>query len=305
MSRPLAIFLVGPTAIGKTATAIRLAKALKTEIISADSRQFFTEMSIGTAKPSELERAEVKHHFIDFISIKKTYSAGDFERDALHFLHEFFRTNDRVVITGGSGLYLNAIAHGFDELPADPEMRRSLIERFEQNGLSELQEDLEKRDPEIAGIIDMQNPQRVIRALEVCLLSDIPYSALRQDAQHQRTFDAIWVGLTADREVLYHRINQRVDGMIEDGLIEEAKSLYPHRSLNALNTVGYKELFSHFDGASSQEEAIEAIKKNTRNFAKRQMTWFRKNQEIHWFDYKETDQLIDFVREQCHQKQGS
>ncbi len=305
MSRPLAIFLIGPTAIGKTATAIRLAKALKTEIISADSRQFFTEMSIGTAKPNELERAEVKHHFIDFISIQKTYSAGDFERDALRFLDEFFKTNDRVVITGGSGLYLNALAQGLDELPADPEMRRSLIERFEQNGLSELQEELQKRDPKIVDVIDMQNPQRVIRALEVCLLSDIPFSALRQDAHRQRPFDAIWVGLKADRVVLYQRINQRVDRMVEEGLLDEAKSLYPHRSLNALNTVGYKELFSHFDGSSAKEDAIENIKKNTRNFAKRQLTWFRKNPEIHWFDYLETDRLIDFVREQCSQKQGS
>lgn len=298
-AKPKSVFLVGPTAIGKTATAIRLAKALKTEIVSADSRQFYREMSIGTAKPTSEEQAAVKHHFIDFLSIGKDYSAGQFERDALAFLNRFFTTHQHIVITGGSGLYLNAVANGFDELPSDTSIRKSLNIKLKQEGIEVLQAQLKELDSEHFQRIDLQNPQRLIRALEVCLCSGRPYSAYRQDAAKPRNFDPIWMGMEADRSVLYDRINRRVDLMIEGGLIEEARELLPFRHLNALNTVGYKELFAYFDGEYSRNEAVEKIKQHTRNFAKRQITWFKKNPQIKWFNFDQTQEMIDYATEQC------
>lgn len=298
-AKPKALFLVGPTAIGKTATAIRLAKALNTEIISADSRQFFKEMTIGTAKPTPEEQAQAKHHFIDFLSIDEPYSAGAYERDVLHFLDGYFKTHRQVVITGGSGLYLNAVANGFDDLPSDPAIREVLNQKLHDHGIEVLQDELRQLDPVYYEQIDLHNPQRLIRALEVCLSSGKPYSAYRQDAQKSRQFDAVWLGIKADRKVLYDRINRRVDAMVQAGLIEEVEQLLPYRHHNALNTVGYKELFAYFDGEYSRDEAIEKIKQHTRNFAKRQMTWFNKQSTIRWYNFDEIEALISYAAEQC------
>ena len=298
MARPLLVILVGPTAIGKTKVAIELAKKLDTEIISADSRQFYEETSIGTAKPTIEEREAVVHHFVDFLSIHDEYSAGDFEREVLEQLEESFESNPVMIMTGGSGLFIQAVTHGFDPLPSNPNIREQLNKQFEESGIESLQIALKEKDPEHFAAMDIHNPQRLIRALEVCIASGEKYSKLRKKEVKKRPFDMLMVGLNTDREALYDRINQRVDEMIENGLIEEAEQLKEFKELNALNTVGYKELFRHFDGQSSRQEAIEEIKKNTRNFAKRQLTWFNKNKDIMWFDLKESDQLIDWVMEQ-------
>ena len=300
MARPLLVILVGPTAIGKTKVAIELAQKLDTEIISADSRQFYQETSIGTAKPTLEEREAVVHHFVDFLSIHDEYSAGDFEREVIEQLEESFESNPVMIMTGGSGLFIQAVTHGFDPLPSDASIREQLNAQLKESGIQSLQEALKEKDPEHFAEMDIHNPQRLIRALEVCLASGEKYSKLRKKEAKTRPFDMLIVGLNTDREVLYDRINQRVDEMIQNGLIEEAEQLNEYKDLNALNTVGYKELFRHFEGHTSQEEAIEEIKKNTRNFAKRQLTWFNKNKEIKWFDLKESDRLIDWVMEQIN-----
>lgn len=295
---PTVVALVGATAIGKTAAAIRLAQALNTVVVSADSRQFYREMSIGTAKPTHEEQAAAKHHFVDFLSIHQDYSAGQFERDVLAFFDGWFANNPSIVLAGGSGLYLNAVVHGFDDLPANPAIREALNKQLHNEGLPVLQAQLSASDPEHYSRIDIQNPQRVIRALEVCLTTGKPYSQQRKQSAPERTFNTLWVGISAPREIIYDRINRRVDCMVENGLIEEARSLYAHRSLNALNTVGYKELFAHFDGDLSQAQAIAQIQQNTRNFAKRQVTWFKRQNNIEWFDFREIDALIAYAVEQ-------
>jgi len=300
--KPAVVFLVGPTAIGKTAAAIQLAKALKTEIVSADSRQFYREMPIGTAHPSAVERAEIPHHFVDFLPVTAEFSAGSYERAVLNFLSDYFEKNTSIVVTGGSGLYVNALANGFDALPHDPAVRQKLNETLEEKGLAYLQSRLLALDPEHYEAMDIHNPQRLIRALEVCMVSGLKYSALRQDAPSDRPFDAIWVGLTASRDVMYDRINTRVDAMIDAGLEAEVRSLLPHRGLNALNTVGYKEWFDHFDGKLTRDEAIDKIKQHTRNFAKRQMTWFGRNEAITWFDREQVKEMIAHTIEQIRER---
>ncbi len=300
--KPAVVFLVGPTAIGKTAAAIQLAKALKTEIVSADSRQFYREMPIGTAHPSAAERAEIPHHFVDFLPVTAEFSAGSYERAVLNFLNDYFEKNASIVVTGGSGLYVNALANGFDALPHDPAIRQKLNETLEEKGIDYLQSRLLALDPEHYEAMDIHNPQRLIRALEVCMVSGSKYSALRQDAPSNRPFDAIWVGLTASRDVMYDRINTRVDAMIDAGLEEEVRSLLPHRDLNALNTVGYKEWFDHFDGKFSRDEAIDKIKQHTRNLAKRQMTWFGRNESITWFDREQVKEMIAHTIEQIRER---
>ncbi len=296
--RPTLVVLAGPTSIGKTEAAIRLAQALETEIISSDSRQFYREIAIGTAKPTAEEQSEVNHHFVNSLSIFDDYSAGDFERDVLSFLEDFFKQHRTAVMVGGSGLFIKAVTRGFDDLPSDKGVREKLMQRFEQDGIGPLQKELKTRDPEQFRTMDVCNPQRLVRALEVCIVAGKPFSALRQDASSERPFNTLFVGLRAEREALYERINHRVDRMMAEGLEAEARRVYPHRSLNALNTVGYKELFAYFDGEMDRETAIEKIKQHTRNFAKRQLTWFKKNTSIKWFDYSDTDQLIRYVQEQ-------
>ncbi|MCH4824207.1 tRNA (adenosine(37)-N6)-dimethylallyltransferase MiaA [Gramella lutea] len=287
------INIVGPTAIGKTSLSIRIAQHFNTEIISADSRQFFKEMKIGTAVPEKEELASVKHHFIQHISVKDNYSVGDFERDAILKLSELYNSHNTVVMVGGSGLYTKAVTEGLDNFPkVDPEIRKNLNEHLENDGIDWLQQKLFALDPEYYKTADVQNPHRLIRALEICISTGKPFSSFLDQEKPQRNFETISIGLTADRELIYDRINRRVDLMIENGLLEEAKELYPNRHLNALNTVGYKELFQYFDGEINLETAISEIKKNTRRFAKRQLTWFRKDESIKWFEYDEDPKVI-------------
>lgn len=291
--------MVGPTAIGKTSLAIAIAKAFRTEIISADSRQFFSEMNIGTAVPSPEELAAVPHHFIQNKSIFQPYSVGDFEVEAIQKLDKLFNLHEVVVMVGGSGLYVDAIAHGLDSFPEIPSsIRTQLNAEFKDHGIEPLQDELRKVDPTYFKKVDIQNVHRLIRALEVYRGSGKPYSSFLKKNSKQRSFDVLYIGLTADRTKIYERINERVDTMINSGLIQEVKILYPHKKVNALQTVGYKELFQFFDDKITLELAIEEIKKNTRRFAKRQLTWFRKNEEIHWFDYLTAyDNVISFIKE--------
>lgn len=291
------ICVVGPTAIGKTGKAIEIASALSTEILSADSRQFYREMKIGTAVPSQEELDAVPHHFIQFRSIFDEYSVGDFERDALAFLEEKFRTNPVMVMVGGSGLYVDAVVKGLDNFPdMDPDIRKKLNRELEEKGIEHLQRELQKSDPDYFSIVDKQNPHRLIRALEVYRGSGKTYSSFLNQPVQERNFNTIYIGLTADRQVIYDRINLRVDLMIKEGLIEEAENLYRHKDENALQTVGYRELFDFFDGKLTKEEAIQEIKKNTRRFAKRQLTWYRKNPDIQWFDYLEdVEEILKYI----------
>jgi tRNA dimethylallyltransferase len=298
------IVVIGPTAIGKTALSIKLASQFNTEIISCDSRQFFKEMTIGTAVPSVEELDAATHHFIQNKSIFDSYTVGDFEREALSKLDSIFKNNDFAVLVGGSGLYINAVLKGFDSFPAiDSKIRVEIQENYESSGLSYLQEKLEETDAEYFHFLlennpqTLQNPQRLMRFVEVGLGTGTPYSSFLNQEKIKRNFTPIIIGLEANREELYHRINLRVDEMIAQGLVEEAKSLYKFRNLNALQTVGYRELFNYFDGDISLEFAIEEIKKNTRRFAKRQLTWFKRTDTVYWFDYKiNTSTIIDFIK---------
>ncbi|MEZ2339281.1 tRNA (adenosine(37)-N6)-dimethylallyltransferase MiaA [Mucilaginibacter sp. RCC_168] len=278
------IVIAGPTAVGKTAAAIELARHYNTVVASADSRQFFREMSIGTAKPNTQELAAVKHYFIDSHSITEPFSVGDFEKQGLALLDKLFKTHNKVVLAGGSGLYIKAICEGFDDLPtADPAIRERLNQELEEKGIGYLQQQLQSVDPVYYNEVDLGNPQRIIRALEVFESSGKPFSSYRQATINKRPFNIIKLALNLPREVLYNRINHRVDLMVQQGLLAEAEALLPFRHLNALNTVGYAELFDYFDGKTSLEKAIEMIKQNTRRFAKRQLTWFRKDNAFHWF----------------------
>jgi tRNA dimethylallyltransferase len=294
------ITVIGPTAIGKTAMAIELARHYNCEIISADSRQFFKEMAIGTAVPSKDELAAAKHHFIQNISIFEDYNVGDFERDAIAKLHELYKTNDFAVMVGGSGLYIDAVLKGFDDFPdVDPAIRQQLIADYEAKGIEYLQHELQRLDPVHYENVAKENPQRLMRALEVCIGSSRPYSSFLNIKKNSRGFTPIIIGLEADRELMYDRINRRVDIMVSEGLIEEAHTLYTHKSLNALQTVGYRELFDYFDGNGTLDFALEEIKKNTRRFAKRQMTWFRRTEGAKWFDFTTPPaEIINYINTQ-------
>ena len=286
------ISIVGATALGKTALGINLAKHYKTEIISSDSRQFYKEMYIGTAVPSKEELNSVKHHFIQNRSIHENYSVGDFEKDALAKLNSMFKLTNVVVMVGGSGLYVDAILKGLDHFPdIDKKIRENLKQELQEKGLHFMQEKLKEIDFQSYKNIDINNKQRLIRALEVSIATGKPFSSFLKKKTNKRNFIPVKIGLTAEREITYNRINKRVDLMIEEGLLDEAKKLYPFKDLNALQTVGYKELFHFFDGNWGLDFAISEIKKNTRRFAKRQGTWFRKDKEIKWFDYQD-----DFIK---------
>lgn len=279
------IVITGPTAVGKTELSLNLAKNFSTEIVSADSRQFYKEMNIGTAKPTTSQLSEVRHHFINSLSIKEDYNAGRFETDCISLLDNLFLKHERVILTGGSGLYINTILYGVDNLPkADFEIRASIKEQFEKNGIEPLQHQLKLLDVEYYNTADIRNPHRLMRAIEVCLLTGKKYSSLIGKKNVKRNFDSVLFGLHLDKKELDERINARVDKMFLEGLIDEAKTLLPFKHCNALQTVGYKELFQYFEKAISLEDAISFIKKNTRNYAKRQMTWFRKMKEIKWLD---------------------
>lgn len=281
------ISIVGPTAIGKTALSIQLAQHFQTEIISCDSRQFFKEMRIGTAVPSEEELSAATHHFIQHISIFDSYNVGQFEKDAIAKLNELFQVHDVIIMVGGSGLYVDAVLKGLDDFPkVDPSIRENLNQQLATEGITSLQEQLLQLDPDYYKKVALDNPHRLIRALEVCIGSGQPYSSFLKSETTKRNFTPIKIGLTADREIIYNRINKRVDIMMDEGLLEEAKALYPHKDLNALQTVGYRELFSYFDGDFTLDFAVSEIKKNTRRFAKRQGTWFRRDAQTLWFDYE-------------------
>ena len=291
-NKKILLTVVGPTAIGKTSLAIDLALHFGTEIISCDSRQFFKEMSIGTAVPSSEELAQVKHHFIQHKSIFDTYSVGDFERDAITLLKELFKQHNVVIMVGGSGLYADTVVYGLDDFPeVSPEIRNGLNELYQKQGITYLQTRLKDLDPIQYTQMDVQNPQRMMRALEVCIASGKPYSSFLNKKETLRDFTNITIGLTAEHEVVYNRINERVELMLENGLLIEAQTLFPHKKLNALQTVGYRELFNFFEGKTSLDFAIEEIKKNTRRFAKRQYTWFHKNKDINWFEINQLDKL--------------
>ncbi|MDH1881338.1 tRNA (adenosine(37)-N6)-dimethylallyltransferase MiaA [Empedobacter sp. GD03797] len=290
------ISIVGPTAIGKTNLAIEVAKYFQSEIISCDSRQFFKEMKIGTAVPSEEELVEVKHHFIQNISIHEKYSVGDFERDGLAFLDNYFETNDICVMVGGSGLYEKAITVGFDEFPeVDPKIREDLNNELAEFGIEKLQEELQEVDPKYFEEVDIFNKQRVTRALEIYRASGLPFSHFRNQDLDKRPFNIIKIGLELPREEMYDRINLRVDMMMNEGLLNEAKNLFPLKDLNALQTVGYRELFDFFEEKITLDFAIEEIKKNTRRFAKRQMTWFKKDETVNWFSPFDQENIINFI----------
>ena len=287
------ISIVGPTAIGKTALSIKLANHFKTEIISADSRQFFKEMHIGTAAPTPLELNQATHHFIHHKSIEDEYNVGAFEKEALQKLEQLYTNHDVVIMVGGSGLYVDAVTKGLDHFPdIDKNIREKLNTQLDNEGLEPLQKELKKLDEITYNAIALDNQQRVIRALEICIGTGKPYASFLNKEKNNRGFKTITIGITAERPIIYSRINQRVDEMMKDGLLKEAESLISKQNLNALNTVGYKELFKHFNGEWTLDFAISEIKKNSRRFAKRQMTWFKRNQDTLWFDYKTELQII-------------
>lgn len=292
------IVILGPTASGKTDVSIQLARKFGSEIISSDSRQIYKEMSIGTAKPSTEELSAVPHHMIGVRSVTEHYSAGQYEHDALETLNRLFEKHDILFLAGGSGMYIDAVCKGMDDLPdADTALRKELTHRAEREGMQPLLEELKRLDPVHYETMDRNNPQRVIRALEVSIQSGRPYSELRTGSHKQRPFAITKIGINMPREILYDRINRRVDIMIEAGLEKEAKELYGLKDYNALQTVGYKELFDHFDGKTTLAEAIELIKRNSRRYAKRQMTWFSRDTETKWFDMTTSNvqEITDYI----------
>ncbi|MDG2431817.1 tRNA (adenosine(37)-N6)-dimethylallyltransferase MiaA, partial [Flavobacterium sp.] len=287
------ITIIGPTAIGKTSLSILLANHYQCEIVSCDSRQFFKEMTIGTAVPTQAELNAAKHHFIQNKSIEEQYTVGDYEKEAVATIEKLFQTNDYVILVGGSGLYVNAVLKGFDTFPEIPAaIRETVTAQYEKLGINYLQQQLQNLDPVYFEKITLENPQtlmnpqRMMRFVEVCIGSGQPYSSFLNQKTNERNFTPILISLEADRKLMYERINQRVDLMMNEGLLQEAKKLYPQRKLNALQTVGYRELFSYFDREITLEFAIEEIKKNTRRFAKRQLTWFKRDENTKWFDFQ-------------------
>ncbi len=299
MAKKHLIVLAGPTASGKTATAIKLAKAFDAEIISADSRQFYKELSIGTAAPTAEELAQVKHHFVHNLSIEDKYDVADYERDVLDFLKQYFKTKNIAIMTGGSGLFIDAVCNGLDAIPdVTDEIRMKVQKMYEEGGIEALQSEVEKVDPEYFQIVDKQNPRRLQRALEVFYQTGKPYSTFRQKNVAERDFDIIKLAILWDRDKLIERINKRVEMMMEQGLLDEVKSVYPKRYLNSLNTVGYKELFDYLDGKCTLEQAVEQIKISTRQYAKRQMTWLRKNGDYKWFTIEQTEDIITYIKKQ-------
>ena len=291
------VVIAGPTASGKTATAIQVAKALGTEIISADSRQFYKELPIGTAAPTKEEQDEVQHHMIHNLNVEDKYDVADYENDVLALLKKLFINHDSVVLTGGSGLFIDAVCKGLDSIPdISDETRNKVNKLYEEGGLFALQNEVQRLDPEYYNMVDKYNPRRLQRAVEVCYQTGLPYSSFRNNTAKVRDFKIIKVALLWDRNELISRINLRVEKMVSEGLLDEAKAMYPKRHLNSLNTVGYKEIFEHFDGKASLNEAIEHIKINTRQYAKRQMTWLRKNNDYQWFTIEEIPEMINYIK---------
>lgn len=298
MTEPkLLIVITGATAVGKTTVSMQLAKQLETEIISCDSRQFYKEMQIGTATPTEEELSLVPHHFIRFISVTEPYDVSRFEADALACLENLFQQKQFAIMTGGSGLYIDAVCRGFDELPdRDPELRMKLQQEYKKYGLEYLQEQVKKLDPEYFRKVDINNPNRLLRAIEVCIITGKTFSQLRKGKPQERPFRILKIVLNRERKELFNRIALRTDKMIADGMVDEVRNLIPYRNFNALKTVGYKEIFEYLDGKISLSQAIEDIKTNTRRYAKRQLTWFKKDTEYKWFHPNEINDIMKLIK---------
>jgi tRNA dimethylallyltransferase len=290
------VTIVGPTGIGKTDLSIKLALEIDAEIISADSRQFYRELKIGTAMPEMHQLSAVNHHFVGHLSILDYYNASMFEIDVLKLLDDLYKTKNQAVMVGGSGMYIDVVCNGIDDLPdIDQEIRNQLQEKFEKEGIESLRFELKRLDPEYYKIVDLKNPKRILKGLEICLMTGKTYTSFRTSIKKERNFTILKIGLNMDREKLYKRIDTRVDKMIEDGLIDEAREFYPHRNLNSLKTVGYKELFECFDGNYDLDKAIELIKRNSRHYAKRQLTWFARDKEIKWFEPDDYKGIMGFI----------
>lgn len=290
------IVITGPTAVGKTALCLDIAKHFDIPIINADSRQIFRELKIGTARPTEEQMQEVKHYFVGILGLEDYYSASLFEQQVLELLDYQFQSHDYALMTGGSMMYIDAVCDGIDDIPTIDEATRDLMKkRLAKEGLEKLCEDLKKLDPDYYDIVDRQNPRRVVHALEICTMTGKPYTSFRKRQKRERPFRIIKTGLNRPREELYERINKRVDLMMADGLLDEVRNLYPLRQLNALNTVGYKELFDYIDGRWSLEEAVERIKGNTRRYARKQLTWYKKDEQIRWFHPDNKETIINYI----------
>lgn len=293
------IVILGPTGVGKSAISLQLAQFYATDIISADSRQLFSELTIGTAVPSQENLESVPHHFIQTRSIHHYYNVSEYETEAIGLITELFKTKNPLILTGGSMMYIDTICKGIDDIPTvTPEIRKQVMDWYGENGLEALQQRLLALDPEYYAIADLQNSKRLLHAVEVCQMTGKTFTSFRKNTIRQRPFRILKIGINQQREILYQRINQRVDQMMEAGLLEEARSVYPFKDLNSLNTVGYKELFSYFDGTCTLDEAVDLIKRNSRKYARKQLTWFRRDTQIHWFEPDQVQQIIDFTQEQ-------
>ena len=293
------IVIIGPTAVGKTALCLNIARRLGIPIINADSRQIYKELRIGTARPTEEEMQQVRHYFVGMLSLDDYYSASVFEQQVLELLEELFHDNDYALMAGGSMMYVDAVCNGIDDIPTiDDETRATMKQRLKEEGLERLCEELQRLDPEYYNIVDRQNPKRVVHALEICTMTGQTYTSFRKREKKERPFRIIKIGLNRPREELYARINARVDCMMKDGLLEEAMNLYHKRDVNALNTVGYKELFEYFDGRWPLDEAVERIKGNTRRYARKQLTWYKKEEQIRWFHPNQEIEIIDYILSQ-------
>lgn len=293
------LVIIGPTGVGKTELSLRIAENFGTEIVSADSRQLYANLKIGTAAPTPEELQRVPHHFIGTLQLTDYYSAAQYEEDALKLLDHLFQTKDVVILTGGSMMYVDAVCKGIDDIPTvDEETRKTLLERYEKEGLEQLCAELKLLDPDYYKIVDLKNHKRVIHALEICYMTGKTYTSFRTQEKKTRPFRMIKIGLTRDREELYARINQRVDIMMEQGLLDEVKQVYPYRQLNSLNTVGYKELFNYLDGEWALPFAIDKIKQNSRIYSRKQMTWFKRDEEIRWFHPNHEEEILTYIKQE-------
>jgi tRNA dimethylallyltransferase len=287
------IVVLGPTGVGKSTVSVQLAKHYQTEIISADSRQLFHELTIGTAVPSAEDLKSIPHHFIQTKSIHDYYNVSEYETEAIQLIDQLFHSKNPLILTGGSMLYVDTICKGIDDIPTvDPEIRDEVIRWYNENGIEALRQRLLELDPEYYRQVDLNNPKRLLHAIEICLMSGKSFTSFRTNTIKERPFRILKIGINQDRKILYERINERVLKMIEDGLLEEAKTVYPYRNLNSLNTVGYKELFTYFDGNCSLDEAVDLIQRNTRKYARKQLTWFRRDQDIKWFEPEQISEII-------------
>ena len=294
---PFLIVLLGPTGVGKTDLSIQIAKKLNSPIISADSRQLYKDLVIGTAAPTSYELEQAKHYFVGTLGLEDYYSASQFETDVMNLLKELHQTHNAVLMTGGSMMYIDAVCKGIDEIPTiDEDLRAEIFSLYEKEGLDPIRQQLKLLDPVFYNQVDLKNYKRVIHALEICLMTGKPYSSLRSNTAKKRPFEIIKIGLKRDREELYDRINQRVDKMMQDGLLEEARKVYPFKELNSLNTVGYKELFQYFSGDWTLDFAVEKIKQNSRIYSRKQMTWFKRDSEIAWFHPDDKTEILEYIK---------